>query len=728
MGTVRAERRLAAIMAADIVSYSRLVQADEVATLASIKSLRSEVIEPLLAEYSGRIVKLMGDGALVEFGSVVDAVSCAAAVQKSLAARQADVPSDRRIVFRIGIKLGDVVVDGEDLLGDGVNVAARLEQLCPPGGVLISGTAYDHMKGKLDLPLDYVGEQQVKNMPQPVRTYRVRMGGTKPGWRLQARRFRRLAPAAAALLLMLILLGVGAWWFRPLETAPAKPSIAVLPFDDKSGDADQAYFAEGLTDDLITDLSKISGLFVIARNSTTGYDATVDVREVAEQLNVRYVLQGSVRRAGQSVRINAQLIDGKTGSNLWAERYDRDYAEIFVLQDEVIRRIVEALSVRLTESEQAQIARLPTHNLKAYDFYIRAEQKVYDLSSQSLGEALSLYEKAIALDPQFADAYAGYARALVDILGFAYENLLSSALARQQAYDAAGRALELNPETPRAFAVLGILQALDGKHEEAIASVEKALMLDPGSADAQLNLAIVLTYAGRHKEALAAMERVLQLNPKPQSQVYDYYAFILFMNRQYEEALRALHGRGLEEHSELGLEVLAMVYAKLDRTAEAHRSAKLLLERSPAMCLASARVIYAHHRRKEDVDHRLDALRVAGIPDWPFGFQPPADEQLDGAAVKALAIGKTWVGHQQNGAPFVMQVSAKGDYVQRAPQGMVVGKITFEGDLMCTQSPAALLGRKFCSPVFRNPGGRGEKQDEYLFVDSATTWYFSLAP
>ena len=278
MGTIRAERRLAAIMAADIVSYSRLVQVDEVATLAAIRSLRSEVIEPLLAEYSGRIVKLMGDGALVEFGSVVDAVSCAAAIQKSLAARQADVASDRRIVFRIGINLGDVVVEGSDLLGDGVNVAARLEQLCPPGGVLISGTAYDHMKGKLDLPLDYVGEQQVKNMPQPVRTYRVRMDGSTPGWWLQARRFRRWMPGAAVLLLALFLLGAGVWWFRPLETTPAKASIAVLPFENKSGDADQAYFAEGLTDDLITDLSKISGLFVIARNSTSGYDPSVDVR------------------------------------------------------------------------------------------------------------------------------------------------------------------------------------------------------------------------------------------------------------------------------------------------------------------------------------------------------------------------------------------------------------------------------------------------------------------
>jgi adenylate cyclase len=729
------ERRLAAVMIADVAGYGRLSQADEEGTRARFQADLHEVFETQISAHHGRLVNTMGDALLVEFHSVVDALRCAIEVQRAEAKRNADLPTERRMQFRIGINLGDVIVEGDDIHGDGVNITDRLQQLADQGGIAISGMAYDHVVHKIDVGFEFLGKQRVKSLSEPVRVYRVRMDvATVRAKELRPAR-RWVVPAGAAVVLVLVAGVVAALW--PWATSqrlpgaglPAdKPSIAVLPFDNLSGDADQAYFAEGLTDDLITDLSKISGLFVIARNSTSGYDPTVDVREVAEQLDVRYVLQGSVRRAGNSVRINAQLIDGTTGRNIWAERYDRDYAEVFVLQDEVIRRIVEAFSVRLTESEETQIARLPTRNLEAYDFYIRAEQKVYDLSAESLSEALSLYEKAIALDAQFADAHAGYARALVDILSFAYENLLLSALARQQAYDAAGRALELNPETPRAFAVLGILQVLDGRHEEAIASVEKALALDPSSADAELNLAIILTYAGKHNEALAAMERVLQLNPKPQSQVYDYYAFVLFMNRQYEEALQALDGYALKEQSELGLEVLAMVYAKLGRTEDAHRSAKLLLEKAPAMSLASARVIYAHHRRKEDVDHRLDALRDAGIPDWPFGFHPPADEQLGGAAVRALAIDKTWVGHQHNGAPFVMQVNAKSDYVQRAPQGMIIGKVTFEGDFMCTQSPAALLGRKFCSPVFRNPEGSREKQDEYVFVDFATIWYFSVAP
>src|SRR5689334_19183145 len=335
MATVRAERRLTTIMAVDIVGYSRLIQTDEAANLAAIKALRSAVIDPLLAEYTGRIVKLMGDGALIEFGSVVDAVTCAIAVQKSLSARQADVPPDRRIVFRIGVNLGDVVVEGEDLLGDGVNVAARLEQLCPPGGVLVSGTVYDHMKGKLDLPLDFTGEQQVKNMAQPVRTYRVRIEGVKPGWSLRVRRFRRWLPGAAALLIGLILLGAGLWWFRPVETTSGM-SIAVLPFDNYGGEEATQRLANGLTEDIITDLSQARDFDVIARNSTEAYKGkSVDVRQVGRDLNVRYVLEGSVQRQDDQIRITAQLIDAASGAHLWSERWDKPSKDFFAVQSEI---------------------------------------------------------------------------------------------------------------------------------------------------------------------------------------------------------------------------------------------------------------------------------------------------------------------------------------------------------------------------------------------------------
>jgi TolB-like protein/class 3 adenylate cyclase/Flp pilus assembly protein TadD len=737
------ERRLAAVMIADVAGYGHLSQTDEEGTRAHFQAELHEVFEPKIADHHGRLVKTMGDALLVEFHSVVDALRCAVDVQRTEAGRNAALPSDRRMVFRIGINLGDVIVEGDDIHGDGVNIADRLQQLADSGGVAISGTAYDQVEKKLDVGYESLGERRVKNIDKPVRVYRVRMDADAVGktfgvWQAVARPWRRPVLAVGALA-VLVVAGAMVWW-RPWEPRVEssaveraalplsdKPSIAVLPFGNLGSESEQAYFAQGLTDDLITDLSKISGLLVIARNSTAAYqDSSTDVRDVAAQLGVRYVLEGSVRRSGDSVRINVQLIDGATGANVWAERYDRAYAEIFVLQDEVIRRIVDALSVRLTESEKTQITRLPTRNLEAYDNYTRAEQKVYDLTAKTLGEVLSLYQTAIALDPQFADAYAGYARALADVVSFDYQIVLMSAVARRQAYEAAGRALELNPETARAYSVLGILQSLDGEHDAAIASVQKAVTLAPNSADAMLNMAIVLIYAGQQPEALAAMERVLQLNPKPQAQVYDYYALALFMNQRYEEAVQAVRLAGATRKSDLALEVLTMAHARLGRAENTQKALEAFMARLPGANLNFARVIYGHHRRQDDLDNRVNALRDAGVPEWPYGFRGSSADQLDGAAIRALATDKTWVGHQHGGAPFVMQVTAKGEYAQRAPQGLIAGKVTFEGDLVCMQSGAVAVGRKFCMPVYRNPEGSGEGQDEYVFPDVATVWYFSV--
>lgn len=739
------ERRLAAVMIADVAGYGHLSQTDEEGTRAHFQAELHEVFEPQISEHHGRLVKTMGDALLVEFHSVVDALRCAVEVQRAEAGRNASLPTDRRMVFRIGINLGDVIVEGDDIHGDGVNIAHRLQALADSGGVVISGTTYDQVEKKLDVGYESLGERQVKNIDKPVRVYRVRLEAEAAGKTSSVRRsliqsWRRPVVAVGALAII-VTAGAAAWW-RPWESRiePSsiersvvplsdKPSIAVLPFGNLGSDSEQAYFAQGLTDDLITDLSKISGLFVIARNSTSGYhDPSADVRDVATQLGVRYVLEGSVRRSGDSVRINVQLIDGMSGANIWAERYDRGYSEIFALQDELIGRIVDALSVRLTANEKTRITRLPTRNLEAYDIYMRAEQKAYDLTSESLSDALRLYQRAIALDPQFAEAYAGYARTLVDIVSFVYQDVLIGAVARQQAYEAAERALQLNAQTPRAYAALSILQSLDGKHDEAIASVQKSVSLDPNSADAQLNLAIVLIYAGQQTDALAAMKRVLQLNPKPQTQVYDYYALALFMNKRYEQAVQAVRMAGAPMESDLGLEVLAMAYARLGRTQDAHAAVETILKRAPGASLAAARIIYSHHRHQEDLDNRIEALRDAGMPEWPYGFHGNPADQLDAAAIRGLIMNKTVAGHQHGGFPFVMQVDAHGDYAQRGPQGLTAGKITFEDDLMCMQSGAMAVGRKFCCPVYRNPGGSSASQDEYVFADVATVWYFSAAP
>jgi TolB-like protein/Tfp pilus assembly protein PilF len=487
---------------------------------------------------------------------------------------------------------------------------------------MISGTVYDHLKGKLTLPLDYAGEQRVKNISRPVRTYVVRNAGAHRGWVWRIRLFGHWLLPAAALVVVLLATGFGIWWSQPIETATGKPSIVVLPFDSLSDNAEQDYFADGLTDDLITDLSKISGLTVIAHDSAFAFkNQPKDVRRVARQLGTRYVLEGNVRRAGDNIRINVQLVDGATASNVWAERYEGSDTKLFELQDQLIKRVVEALSVRLTASETAEIARLPTRNLEAYDFYTRAEQKVYSIGSQSLGDALALYEKAISIDPGFAEAYAGHARAIADVLSFDAQTVMLSAVARQRAYESASRALELNPKIPRAYAVLGILQMLDGEMDRAIDSVQQAVALDPNAADAKLNLAIVLTFAGRNPEALTAIEQVLQLDPKPKTQVYDYYALVLYMNRRYEEALRALRSAGPDRLGDVGLETLAMANARLGRMEDAHGAVEAILKRNPSQSVASLRVVYGHHTLvcRSGVIISMDALKI----DWTLQQSAP---------------------------------------------------------------------------------------------------------
>ncbi len=553
------ERRLTTILSADVVGYSRLMGTDEAGTLAALKTHRTELIDPKAAEHSGRTIKLMGDGTLMEFPSVVEAVTFAVEVQILMRERNAAIPEDRQVVFRIGINIGDVIIEGDDIYGDGVNLAARLEGLADPGGICVRRNVRNQVRDKLDLSFEDRGEIKVKNIARPVRAFGVildEQAGTLVTAVVGIPREKaplRWSALAVGLAISIIATGSLIWW-QPWVPRSAtdladqanlppsdKPSIAVLPFDNLSNDAEQEYFADGLTDDLITDLAKISGLFVIARNSVFIYkDQGVDIRDVARELGVRYVLEGSVRRAGDNVRINAQLIDGRTGNHLWAERYDRKYADIFAIQDQVIEGIVEALSVQLTETERTEVARLPTENLEAYDFFLRGEKLAYRAEAASAADAIRFYQKAIALDPTFADAYAGYARVAVDVLTYGFLDSLPSAVARKRAYEAAGRALSLNPRLARGYSVLALLQMFESEHENAVASARKAVALNPNSAEAHLNLAVVLVYAGRQDMALQVMETVLRLDPKPPNYVHDYYGLTLYMNQRYADALAAL--------------------------------------------------------------------------------------------------------------------------------------------------------------------------------------------
>jgi adenylate cyclase len=736
------ERRLAAILAADVVGYSRLMAADEAGTHARLRALRKDFLEPKTARHHGRVVKLTGDGALIEFASVVDAVECAAALQKGVDERQAELAEDQRIAFRIGINIGDIIIEDGDIYGDGVNIAARLEGLAEPGGVCVARNVHSQVKSKVAFGFEPMGEHRVKNIPEPVTVYRLLPDGQLAGKlrpKRDARSRRHWAALGAVALALLVTASLAAWlqpWRHPAEAptqasappVPDKPSVAVLPFENLSADPQEEYFADGLTDDLITDLSKISGLFVIARNSVFTYKhKAVEIPEVARELGVRYVLEGSVRRAGKQVRINAQLIDGTTGGHVWAERYDRDYADIFAVQDQVIAEIVGALSVQLSEAEQTQVTRLPTRSLEAYDYYLRAEQELHSPAGDiGLLRALDLYQKAISLDDGFADAYAGYARAAAYLWTYSYDVVLAGAVARQRLYDAAGRALALNPQLPRALAVLAEVQSTDGEHDAAIRSARRAVELGPSDAEAYAALATVLIYAGLHAEAVEAAEAALRLNPKPPASILLTVGLALFLDEQYDRAIGALkQARDLSPKLNEPVEFLAMAYAEAGQLEQAKREIEVLLQRIPSMSLQFYRVMYAHQRRSQDLARRLDGLRKAGLPEWPYDYPDRPERRLDGAQVSALTFGHTWQGKHQSGEPFLVQIGDDGRTAYRSRTSLRTGMLSLRDNLLCDLSHDFLLGRPNCGYLYHDPETLAGA--EYVYVNAFSLMHFSVA-
>jgi TolB-like protein/class 3 adenylate cyclase/rhodanese-related sulfurtransferase len=525
------ERRLTTILAADVVGYSRLMAADEAGTLTSLKALRRELIEPKTAEHHGRVVKLMGDGTLMEFGSVVDAVHFAVDVQQAMAERNAKVPEDRRITYRIGINIGDVIVEGEDIYGDGVNVAARLEGLADPGGICVSRTVFNHVKGKVNLGFEDFGEQEVKNIPEPVQVFKVLLDSPatdQVGVAAPATTWPRRWPLVATGIVALVIVAGVTIWQRPWEPReepaseasmafplPDRPSIAVLPFSNMSGDPEQEYFADGITEDLITDLSKISGLFVIARNSSFSYKGQqVKVRQVAEELGVRYILEGSVRRAGDEVRINAQLIDATTGGHVWAERYDGSLTDIFALQDKVTQQIVTALAVNLTADEQAERTQTDTENAAAYDAFLRGWDLYRRGTVEDYAAAIPFLEKAIKLDPDYGRANAALAAVYWSSLTNNWTRGLG--LTRNQAGEQAGRHLREAMKNPSALAhqVASERAAYyKRKADKAIAQAEQAIALDASDPAGYLAMANALIKAKRPAEAVDFVHQAMRLDP-----------------------------------------------------------------------------------------------------------------------------------------------------------------------------------------------------------------------
>ncbi|MFQ6024742.1 MAG: adenylate/guanylate cyclase domain-containing protein, partial [Acidiferrobacterales bacterium] len=529
-GPKRLQRKLAAILYADVAGYSRLTGEDEEGT-HRLLSAYLDAITTLIERHKGKIMHFAGDAVLADFAIVSDALSCAVAIQRDLKDRDRDLSDNRKVQFRIGVNLGEVIVDRDEIYGDGVNVAARLQSLAEPGGICISESVRTAIGNNLPLDYEFLGEQQVKNIAEPVRAYRaqLKLGTTlaTPTMPVKTQPLSRPSKVAAAIVIVLAVAAVATMFFdrgpwtvgetskeRMALPLPDKPSIAVLPFDNLSDDAKQEYFADGMTDDLITDLSQISGLFVIARNSSFTYkDKAVKVQQVARELGVRYVLEGSVRRAGEEVRINAQLVDAATGGHLWAERYDGRIEDVFGLQDKVTQKIVTALAIKLTTSESEQIARPETTNVAAYEAFLRGRAHTIQDTPDGYTEAITHFEKAVELDPNYGRAYAalGSVYYLAKLRGWHKSVGLSNNEMLRRAYGYLQQAI--NTPTALAHALASSMALHNGRHEEAISEAERAIALDTNDPSGYVRLAEALTLAGRPKEAVSFVEKAMRLDP-----------------------------------------------------------------------------------------------------------------------------------------------------------------------------------------------------------------------
>jgi len=578
------ERRLTAIFAADVAGYSRLVGADEEGTIDRLGAHRRELIEPKIAEHQGRLVKTTGDGVLAEFASPVKAVRCAIDVQHGMAARNADIPEGQRIEFRIGINLGDVVVEDGDIFGDGVNVAARLENIAEPGAVLISRAVRDFVTDTAELALEDLGERELKNIAKPVQVFRI------------------APPAQAAAAAQ-----------APAPAVPQKPSIAVLPFTNMSGDPEQEYFSDGMTEDLITDLSKISALFVIARNSSFAYkDKAVKVQEIGRDLGVRFVLEGSIRKSGNRVRITAQLIDAESGGHLWADRFDRDLTDIFATQDEVVERIVRALAVTLTQGEAARLRRRGTENVAVYETWLRARQLLSGSTRETVAQAKAMYRRAIELDPNFAAAQAGLA--LATIADYVSDWAPDPAAALDEAERWARRAVELDDSEPVGHMALGSVMLWRRDHEGALAEFRRMIELDPNFAQGHSATGLVLMYAGRSAEALEAFAVAKRLDPHHSSIVLHFVAQANFSLGNYGTAAKQLLERiSRTPGTDSSRMMLAACYGHLGRIEEARAAWAELMKVNPNFSFEQRERVLPY-KDPRDFTRIAEGLAKAGLP------------------------------------------------------------------------------------------------------------------
>lgn len=622
------ERRLAAILAADVVGYSRLIRKDEAGTLEIVKTHREHLFEPIVSARNGRIVKLMGDGLLIEFASAVEAVRCAVEMQHYVGTENEGVPQDAQVRYRIGLNVGDIVVDQDDIQGDGVNIASRLESLAEPAGICMSANVFDQVKDKLDLSIEDVGMHQVKNIADPLHVFSLTLDEkatalVSPIVRSAAKPAQRRLAVAIGVVLALVL-GLAAWWqpWGPAPTSSAdgdqylptsgKPSIAVMAFDNLNNDPSQDYLSDGLSENILTALSRFSDFFVIARNSSFLYkDEPIEVQQIAQELGVRYIVDGSVQIAGERLRANAQLIDATTGKHLWAEQYDRDLQDIFDVQDEITRTVASTLSTSINLAEYDRLKHQPTESLGAYELSTRAQEHSLKFNKADNIQAQRLSEQAIALDPNFAGAYAELAWAHSFGYRFGWSEDLSREESLDLAFEMARKAIDLEPLDFAGYAVLAYITMYSGDLDRAVTLYDKAISLNPNSAGTLVNSTDPLVYSGRAKEAVERMRSAIRLNPHHP----DWYLWNLgwaqYFAEDYAGALASIEK--MNEVPDRLRRTLAPILLQLGREEEAKTLIDQFLADNPDYSIEEAR--HAPFESDEYLNRWLDDLRRLGVPE-----------------------------------------------------------------------------------------------------------------
>jgi adenylate cyclase len=640
-------RKLAAILCADVKGYSKLMGEDESYTVGALKE-RRELFAENIQNHGGRVVNAPGDSILAEFPSVVSAVQCAVEIQTHIDDRNTKLPDNRKMVFRIGVNLGDVIESEDAIYGDGVNIAARIEALADPGGVSISRTVFDHVQKKLPYGYEYQGEHQVKNITNPVKVYKLLTApedaGKMVGMEPPVSASKWIWPTVVVAAIVVTLIGYQVYQeiagpkFEPASvekmayTLPDKPSIAVLPFDNMSDDPQQDYFSDGITEDLITDLSKISSIFVIARNSTFTYkDRPVKIKKVAEDLGVRYVIEGSVRRAGDKIRINVQLIDATTGYHLWAERYDSKLESIFDIQDKINKKIISALAVKLTQGEQELFARKYTDNIEAYDAFLEGMKYLYLMNSESLGEAVSFFKRAVEIDPNYARAHGMLAssynislitRWFID-LGWSNVRALRDKHLQEALKD---------PTSYPAHRTFSYILIYRNKHEEAVSEAERVLSLAPGDADSHFTMGRALIWAGRSVDAIDYLKNAIRLNPDSPAYYLWHLGLAQFLIGQMEEAL-FLAERSRQRGYFMSTWLEAITNAQL---GNGNKAAKILADyfdkrKWPIVPIENSFNAWPFGNEK-DRDFFVESLKKAGVPrPWNPVYRREYDKAISDA-------------------------------------------------------------------------------------------------